>query len=155
MARIKTSISIEEKKELESSYKIKSYKKKIEFMQKSKIPQKEIKEVLEHLFTKNTSLSEKTKNSVSKIIYSVKDRIIIAITNHGKEFIWNRDKFIRLYGWFFFVTETEEGRIAKKKEKNDGWVESGLSYMCKRSDHDCSHGRHRLCTGSYCRPDRG
>ena len=110
-------IAIEEKKELDSSFKIKSYNNKMEMIEKQKIPQKEIKEVLDHLFKKNPSLSKKTKNSVSKFIYSKKDRIIIAITSHGKEFIWNRDKFIREYGWFFFVSETEDGSAAKKKAK--------------------------------------
>ncbi|MFX0188010.1 MAG: MBL fold metallo-hydrolase [Candidatus Hodarchaeota archaeon] len=110
-------IAIEEKKELDSSYKIKSYKKKMEMIEKKKIPQKEILEVINHLFTKNPFLSKKTKNSVSKIIYSKEDSIIIAITNHGKEFIWNRDKFIREYGWFFFVSETEDGSAPKKKAK--------------------------------------
>ncbi len=111
------SISIEEKSELRSSFRIKSFKKKLDFMEKSKIPQKEINEVLDHLFNKNTSLSDKTKNSVSKILYSFKDRIIIVITKHGKQFIWNRDKFIKLYGWFFFVSETEDMSKAKPKKK--------------------------------------
>ncbi len=113
----KKTIEIEEKKELESSFKIKSFKKKLEFMQKSKIPQKEVNEVLDHLFNKNKSISNKTKNSVTKIIYSSIDRVIIVITQHGKEFIWNRDKFIKLYGWFFFVSDTEDMSTAKKKKK--------------------------------------
>ena len=109
------SILIEEKKELASAFKIKSFKKKLELMKKN--PKKEINDVLDHLFNKNTSLSTKTKNSVSKILYSPKDHIIIVITQHGKEFIWNRDKFIRLYGWFFFVSDTENKNIVKKKKK--------------------------------------
>ena len=110
-------IAIEEKTELDSSYKIKSYKKKLELIEKQKIPQKEIKEVLNHLLNENQSLTKKTKNSVTKFVYSKNDRIIIAITNHGKEFIWNRDKLLRQYGWFFFVSETEDGSVAKKKAK--------------------------------------
>ena len=110
-------IAIEEKTELDSSYKIKSYKKKLELIEKQKIPQKGIKEVLNHLLNENQSLTKKTKNSVTKFVYSKNDRIIIAITNHGKEFIWNRDKLLRQYGWFFFVSETEDGSVAKKKAK--------------------------------------
>ncbi|MFW9899477.1 MAG: hypothetical protein ACFFDO_09495, partial [Candidatus Thorarchaeota archaeon] len=123
----KKTIAIEEKKELDSSYKIKSYKQKMEMIEKQKIPQKEIAEVINHLFTKNTSLSKKTKNSISKIIYSKEDRIVIAITTHGKEFIWNRDKFIRQYGWFFFVSETLDGSVAKKKVKKVKKAEETVS----------------------------
>ena len=104
-----------EKDKLASHFKIKSYKKKLSFMSENHIPQKDINEVLNHLFFSSNIISEKTKTSVSKIIYCIADRIIICITKSGKDIIWNRDKLVKEYGWFFFVAETD---ITKKKKKN-------------------------------------
>jgi Cft2 family RNA processing exonuclease len=110
-------ILIEGKEKLGSSYKIKSYKVKFEFMEDKKIPQKEINVVLNHLFFKDRIISNKTKNSISKIIFSEKDRIIIVITPNGKDIIRNRDILIRNYGWFFFISETDREQKKPKKEK--------------------------------------
>ncbi|GAH71747.1 unnamed protein product, partial [marine sediment metagenome] len=115
-------IKLECREELSSFYKIRSYKQKLKLMIERKIPQKEITDVLNHLFLKNSLLSRKTKNSISKIIYSKKDRIIVAITKWGKEIIWNRDKLIRSYGWFFFVSEAmvdKKDSDKKKKRKRE------------------------------------
>ncbi len=115
-------IKLECREELSSFYKIRSYKQKLKLMKERNIPQKEITDVLNHLFLKNSLLSRKTKNSISKIIYSKKDRIIVAITKWGKEIIWNRDKLIRSYGWFFFVSEAmvdKKDSDKKKKRKRE------------------------------------
>lgn len=112
-------IPIERREKLSSSYKIKSYEIKLKYMQDKNISQKKINEVLNHLFFKDKIISSKTKNSISKIIYSQSDRIIIIITQIGKDIIRNRDKLIRIYGWFFYLSETEkeEKQPKKKKEK--------------------------------------
>jgi len=110
-------IEIEEKDKLASSFKIKSYKDKLKLINQKKIPQKAIKEVIEHLFQKNNLISKKTKNSISKIVYSQADRIIIVVTKSGKDIIYNRDKLVQMYGWFFYVEKPEKKRKdAKKKE---------------------------------------
>ncbi len=109
-------IPIKKIEDLASTYKIRSYKTKLNFMEEKKIPQMEIIEVLNNFFLKNKSISEKTKKSISKIIYCLKDRIIIAITKHGRDIIVSRDKLIRNYGWFFFVSETDT-HLKKKKPK--------------------------------------
>lgn len=103
-----------EKDKLASQIKIKSYNKKLNYMSENQISQKDINEVLKHLFLTSTLISEKTKTSVSKIIYCIKDRIIILVTKSGKDIIWNRDKLGKEYGWFFFVAETD---ITKKKKR--------------------------------------
>jgi len=111
-------IPIEKKEKLDSSFKIKSYKLKLKFMEDKKIPQKKINDVLNHLFFKDRIISNKTKSLISKIIYSENDRIIIIIAPNGKDIIRNRDKLIRNYGWFFFISETDrEQKKPKKKEK--------------------------------------
>ena len=113
------SISIEEK-ELGPSYKIKSYKQKLKLMKMSNIPQKPIKDVIEFFFSEeNKILSQKTKESVSKIIFSSKDRIIITLSKFGKEIIRNRDNLISETGWFFFVIEDEK-KLSTDKEKKKG-----------------------------------
>ncbi|MHA2430333.1 MAG: MBL fold metallo-hydrolase [Promethearchaeota archaeon] len=109
-------ITIEEREKLDSSYKIKSYKEKLKLMKQKKIPQKKIKEVIEHLFLKNNLISKKTKNSISKVIYCQEDRIIIVVTKSGKEIIYNRDKLIQKYGWFFYIAKSEKKQKDKKKE---------------------------------------
>ncbi|MFX1256353.1 MAG: MBL fold metallo-hydrolase [Promethearchaeota archaeon] len=111
------SILLEKREELGNSYKIKSYNKKLKLMEEKNIPQKEINQVIDHLFNHNTLISKKTKSNISKIIYSENDRIIVTITKFGKEFIWNRDKFIRTYGWFFFVSDNEDDKTTNKKKK--------------------------------------
>ena len=113
-------ILLEERQELPRSYKIRSYLEKISKMEKENIPQKEIKEVLDHFFQENKNIPEKTKHSISKIIYCRKDRIIIAITNSGKEIIWKRQELINSYGWFFFVTESEAQKKSTKNKKVKG-----------------------------------
>ncbi|MFX1363738.1 MAG: MBL fold metallo-hydrolase [Promethearchaeota archaeon] len=113
-------ITIERKEELDSSYKIKSYQSNLKLLEERKIPQKDFKEAIYHFFYKNNNISDKTKNSIFKIIYCQKDRIIILITTHGKEVIINRDKLIRDYGWFFFLEKPRKGpkkTKAKKKEE--------------------------------------
>jgi len=109
-------IPIVEKQKLASRFKIKSYKKKLKFMVENQIPQKDITWVLKHLFLSSNIISEKTKSSISKIIYSIEDRIIILITKLGKEIIWNRDKLVNEYGWFFFVSETDKTKKREKKK---------------------------------------
>ena len=87
-------------------------------METQKIPQKDIKEVLNHFFSnENKIINSKTKISIKKILFSQKDRIIIAITKSGRDIIWNRDKLIRTYGWFFFVSESEDRFKEKKPNK--------------------------------------
>ncbi len=109
---------IEKKEKLEPSFKIKSYKIKLKFMEDNKIPQKNIKDVLNHLFFNDKLISNKTKNSISKIIYSDLDRIIIIITSSGNDIIRNRDKLVRNYGWFFFISENEIVQKVSKKDKD-------------------------------------
>ena len=73
------SIPLEAKTELDSSYKITSYLQKIKMMEEKQIPQKPIEETIAHFFSKeNKIIPDKVKESISKIIYSEKDRIIIA-----------------------------------------------------------------------------
>jgi Cft2 family RNA processing exonuclease len=110
-------IIIEQKEKVSSSFKIKSYKIKLKYMQDNKIPQKDISAVLNHLFFNDKLISIKTKNSISKIKYSKNDRIIIIITPNGKDIIRNRDKLVRNYGWFFFISENELEQKASKKSK--------------------------------------
>jgi len=110
-------IKVEKREELDSSYKIKSYKQKIVFIENNKIPQKSIQDVLDHFFLKNNYISKKTKNSITKITYSPALRIIVLITDSGKDIIWNRDKLINSYGWFFFVSEEDKPTKKAKKKK--------------------------------------
>jgi Cft2 family RNA processing exonuclease len=110
-------ILIEKKKKLDSSFKIKSYKIKLRFMEENKIPQKDIKELLNHLFFKDKLISKKTKNSISKIIYSEIDRLVIIITSMGKDIIRYRDKLVRNYGWFFFISNNDPLQKESKKDK--------------------------------------
>ena len=110
-------ISLEKRDKIGTFYKIRSYKQKLNLMKEQKIPQKPIEEVLSTLFLKSKNLSIATKKSISKIIYSINDRIIIAITKSGKEIIQNRDKLIREFGWFFFVSDSAKKLIKKEKKK--------------------------------------
>ncbi|MHA1375091.1 MAG: MBL fold metallo-hydrolase [Promethearchaeota archaeon] len=110
-------IILEEVDTLNSSYKIKVYKDKIRYMEKRSILQKPIMEVINHFFSEDTIISEKTKNSISKLIHCSKDKIIILITVSGKDIIWNRDKLINEYGWFFFVAEQEKKQKPDQKKK--------------------------------------
>ena len=116
-------ILVEKKEDISSSYKIKAYTAKLKFMEERKIPQRPIKDVLNGLFLKNRYISNKTRNSIVKIIYSQKTRILILITNSGNEIITNRDRLIRDYGWFFFVEKPKrkekasKGKKSKKKEE--------------------------------------
>ena len=123
-------IILEEVETLSSSYKIKIYKDKILYMEKRSILQKPIMEVINHFFSEDTIISEKTKNSVSKLIHCSNDKIIILITVSGKDIIWNRDKLINEYGWFFFVAEQEkkkkpdQKKIKEKQQKKEEIISS-------------------------------
>lgn len=111
-------ILLEKRKELSTSYKIKSYRQKMELMESKKIPQKSIEHVINHFFLNNNYISQKTKNSISKIIYSSDDRIIIIITDSGKDIIWKRDELINSYGWFFFISKQDKPEKELKKQKS-------------------------------------
>jgi Cft2 family RNA processing exonuclease len=114
---LEKAIELEKREEIGSSYKIKSYSEKMKLMESKKIPQKPIKDVLNHLFKENEEISTKTKNSISKIIYSPDDRIIILVTTLGQDIIWKRNKLIYLYGWFFYVSKPKTKPSKQKKGK--------------------------------------
>ncbi len=114
---LEKAIELEKREEIGSSYKVKSYQEKIKLMESKKIPQKPIKDVLNHLFTENKEISTKTKNSISKIIYSPNDKIIILFTNSGQDIIWKRNKLIYSYGWLFYVSKPKTKLPKQKKEK--------------------------------------
>ena len=102
---LEKAIELEKRDEIGSSYKVRSYSEKMKLMESKEIPQKQIRDVLNHLFTENEEITAKTKNSISKIIYSPSDRIIILITSSGQDIIWKRNKLIYSYGWFFYVSK--------------------------------------------------
>jgi len=110
-------IELEKREELAYSYKVRSYSEKMNLMKSKEIPQKPIIDVLNHLFTKNKEITTKTKNSISKIIYSPNDRIIILITALGQDIIWKRNKLIFTYGWFFYVSKPKTKPSKQKKGK--------------------------------------
>ncbi len=114
---LEKAIELEKREEIGSSYKVKSYSEKMKLMESKEIPQKPIEDVLNHLFTENKEITDKTKNSISKIIYSPNDRIIILITTLGQDIIWKRSKLIYLYGWFFYVSKPKAKPPKLKKEK--------------------------------------
>ncbi len=102
-----------EENNLEISFKVTSYNQNLELMEKKKIEQKRIDEVIEDFFSENNSLiSKATKNSINKIIYNKKERIIVIETSKGRDIIWSRTKLVERYGWFFFITN----KYGKKKE---------------------------------------
>lgn len=113
-------IPIKLKKEFDSSYKISSYIHLVKKMEQKGIKQMPIQELIFDFFNKIEFITQKTKKSISKILYSPNDRIIVLITNHGQQIIWNRNKLTDKYGWFFFVTkkkEKEERSTRKSKGK--------------------------------------
>ncbi|MFX1428368.1 MAG: MBL fold metallo-hydrolase [Promethearchaeota archaeon] len=124
-------IIIEKREDFSSSYKINAYKTKLKYMEDNKIPQKEINDVINHFFNNNNYISLKTKNSITKLIYAQKARIIVLITNSGKEILLNRDKLVREYGWFFFISKTEketkQPKTKKPKKKTEQKVERTIS----------------------------
>ncbi len=121
-------IPIEGREDISSSFKINTYKTKLKLMEDKKIPQKNIKEVINHFFNKNRNISNKTKNAISKIIYCQKVRILILITQYGKEIIVKRDRLIRDYGWFFFIEKsTNESKKKKPKKKEERNKEQTIS----------------------------
>ncbi len=114
------SISLEEKSDLNSIYKIKSFEQKLKQIEAQKIPQKPIKDVLNHLIVKNNLLSKKTKESFKKVKYSKSERLVILFTNSGNEVIWNREKLIKEYGWYFYTIEDKgDKKGIKARPKQD------------------------------------
>jgi len=111
-------IVIEKKEELPSSFKIKSYLQSLKLMENKKIPQKDIKDVINHFFKENLAIPKDVKTSISKLVYCPKDRMINLITEMGKEIIWKRKELVKTYGWFFFVSKSEES-IQKEPNKID------------------------------------
>jgi len=116
-------ILIERRENVSSSYKINAYKSKLKLIEENKIPQKDINDVLNHFFNKNNYISKKTKTSITKIIFTRKDKIVIVITHSGKDILENRDKLVREYGWFFFISKTEKEAKQPKKKKPKKKVE--------------------------------
>ncbi|MBY8980735.1 MAG: MBL fold metallo-hydrolase [Candidatus Lokiarchaeota archaeon] len=114
---LEKAIELEKREELGSAYKVRSYSENIKLMESKEIPQKPILDVLNHLFTENKEISIKTKNSISKIIYSPSDRIIILNTPLGQDIIWKRNKLIYSYGWFFYVSKPKTKSPKARKEK--------------------------------------
>lgn len=114
-------IEINKKHQLSSSFKVRSYKERIEMMEKENIKQKSIDEVLEDFFSENNNIiADSTLRSISKIVYSEKDKIIIIESKHGKEIIWKREELVKKYGWFFFVTKHYREKEKKQKKKKAG-----------------------------------
>jgi Cft2 family RNA processing exonuclease len=114
---LEKTIDLENREELGSSYKIKSYEDNLKLMKSKNLPQKSIEEVLNHFFLENNDITKKTKDSISTVIYSQKDRIIVIVTTSGQDIIWKRDKLIHAYGWFFFASKPAKKSDKPKKEK--------------------------------------
>jgi Cft2 family RNA processing exonuclease len=113
-------IAIQQKHQLSSSFKVRSYKEKLELMDEENIKQEPIEEVVNDFFSeKNKIISESTLKSITNIIYSEKDRIIIVESNHGKEIIWKREDLVKKYGWFFFVTKRYRDKEKKKTKSGE------------------------------------
>ncbi|MHA1763560.1 MAG: MBL fold metallo-hydrolase [Promethearchaeota archaeon] len=124
-------IPIEKLEEIDSSFKIRSYKQQIKRFEKEGIKPLSIEKVLDDFFNKTRLITKSTKLAITRVYYCPKDRIIILITNKGGEIIRNRDRFTRKYGWFFFVTKKElkkkrtelsvdeKGSEKKKKEHQE------------------------------------
>ncbi|MHA2050015.1 MAG: MBL fold metallo-hydrolase [Promethearchaeota archaeon] len=110
-------IPLEEREKLSSRYMINVYKSKLKFMEDNKIPQEGLTEVINHFFNENRYISPKTKQSITKIISSENARILILITNSGKEIITYRDQLIKDYGWFFFISKSDQKEKTTKKKK--------------------------------------
>lgn len=128
-------ISIEKREDVGSSYKINAYKTKLKLMEERKIPQKDISDLINHFFNKNTYISKKTKNSISKIICAQKVKILILITHSGNDILVNRDKLVRDYGWFFFISKTEKESKQQKKKKPKKKVETKTEITINRDDY--------------------
>ncbi|MFX1280430.1 MAG: MBL fold metallo-hydrolase [Promethearchaeota archaeon] len=131
----KKKIQIECREDFSSSYKINAYKNKLKFIEENKIPQKKIDEVIDHFFNNNNYISHKTKNSISKLIYAEKVRIIVLLTHSGKEVLLNRDKLVRDYGWFFFIAKTEQETKQPKKKKPKKKVEQKIEKTIRRDKY--------------------
>ena len=128
-------ILIEKREDVGSSYKINAYKTKLKLMQERKIPQKDINDLLSHFFNTNNYISKKAKNSISKIIYAQKVKILILITHSGRDILVNRDKLVRDYGWFFFISKAEKDSKSPKKKKPKKKVESKAEITLSREEY--------------------
>ncbi len=114
-------IPLQELEKVNSSFKVQSYKKKLNLMEKENIKLMPIKEVLDNFFSKELELIPlSTKKSISKITYCESARIIIVESSQAREIIWKRKKLVERYGWFFFVTKNyvEKGKKGHKKKSN-------------------------------------
>ncbi len=117
------SVILEKIIDINSSYKIRSYKQTLEQFKRKQIKLKPLNEVLDHFFNKNRLITSNFKKTINKIEYSTEGRILNVIIREGNskrnDIIWNRAKLANLYGWFFFVTlkPSKTKKKAKKKPK--------------------------------------
>ena len=125
-------IILEGREKIKASYKINIYKKQYQYMIKNRIPQKPIQDVLKDLFFVGNTISSEIKKSISKIIYSETDKLIVLITDSGKEFINKRNELVNQYGWFFYVIDSEKKNKKdhknKKQKKNEEIIISTQIY---------------------------
>ncbi|MBY9005885.1 MAG: MBL fold metallo-hydrolase [Candidatus Lokiarchaeota archaeon] len=115
-------IEIIKEDNLKISFKINSYIQKIKYMEEKNIKQLPFEQILEDFFSeKNNLISDSTKNSITKIIYKIAEKIIIIVSSQGKDIIWNRSKLINRYGWFFFLVKSygDKKKVEKKLKKQE------------------------------------
>jgi Cft2 family RNA processing exonuclease len=61
--------------------------------------------------------------------------MIVLITHSGKDILLNRDKLVKEYGWFFFITKTEKETKLPKKKKPKKKLEQKVEKTISRDEY--------------------
>jgi len=103
------SIVIKQKENMRGLYKTKEYFKYFKTINSKKIPQMEIKDVIDDIFLKNKLIPLKEKKAIKKIIYYQEEKVIVVKSLIGDKMYESLNKIVHKYGWYFYITGVPVG----------------------------------------------
>ncbi|MFX1454395.1 MAG: MBL fold metallo-hydrolase [Promethearchaeota archaeon] len=102
-------ISVKEKENMRSLYHTKEYRHYLKIIKSQNITQTPAKEVLDDFFNKDELVPIEEKKAIRKIIYYIKEKVIVVKSLTGDEMYENLENLVKKYGWYFYITGVPVG----------------------------------------------
>ncbi|MEJ2250069.1 MAG: MBL fold metallo-hydrolase, partial [Candidatus Lokiarchaeota archaeon] len=102
-------IPLTENKNMRPLYNTKEYHQYLNLIKKQNIKQKPIHDTLKDFFINEDSVPDKEKESIKKINYYQRERVIVIKSLVGDKMYENLKHLVQKYGWYFYITGVPVG----------------------------------------------
>ena len=95
---------------MRSLYKTKEYRNYFNLIKTQKIEQKPLKDILKDFFLYNKKIPKLEKDSIKKINYYYKEKVVVIKSLIGDKMYENLEELVKKYGWYFYITGVPVGK---------------------------------------------